>query len=120
MRVFRVEHPECGVGPYNAMNHVDFDTMVELDMVFNRAIDRGMGHTPTPDEDGIRWFAPDHHFGFESLEELNNWFGRALDILQEHYDIVEYEVPDDVPGSVRHGGHQVAFRKTIAIRIGTV
>lgn len=123
MRVFRIEHPKCGVGPYNAMHHLsDFEESMLLDRILTEALnanDWDTESTPTPEHDGITGHDSSFYFGFDSIDQMYDWFGhRAMAVFSEHYHVVEYEIPEGP--HIKVGGRQVAFRKHKAARIGVV
>jgi hypothetical protein len=114
MQIYRVEHKENKSGPYRQMNN-------EMEEVLSK---HSLYKKPTPRNDLLlrpKWIAiPDstidnYRFGFESIEQLNDWFEAEEERQMLHrfgFVIRVYEADD-----VLIGMHQVVFNITKAVRI---
>ena len=106
--VFRVEHIAYRHGPYNSsqalgMNAKCRKLAIKLGAEFDHY------RQPPPFSDGIRDHGNDHYCGFDSLDDLFDWFERWLADLQEHrYHVAVFEVNE---ADLLHGGKQVMFRR---------
>jgi hypothetical protein len=105
MYVWRIEN-EDGWGPYATED----------------AFPLGLSGKNHPGPEDIENWRPDyfktHRFGFNSVEQLMNWFhGRALvKLYQRGHKIVKYKVRKN---AVVFGKHQVAFNYSKAEKIET-
>ena len=105
--IYRVEHYDRRHGPYHAswdqMNNRCRELCYKLDLEFKH------NQHPPPGADGIFNFSNDYYCGFDSLEDLFDWFEQWLEELQEHdYHIAVFEVEDS---DTLHGGKQVMFKR---------
>lgn len=106
MRVYRVEHGQTRLGPYDP----DTSPIPQSEM------DTGPTH-PSPVYDlDIRALSRSMHFGFLDTAQLWSWFSSYCQYLRgQGYVVAQYEVPNE---AVIVGGHQVAFNKERATRVG--
>lgn len=106
MRVWRLEHPGNGEGPYSSDDD-EVDNMMESHRDWDDTIH------PAPHEEGLRYDAGVHWSGCESLAALRAWFEAEFDILVERYGFhaVTYEVPDEY---VQTGEKQLCFEMEFA------
>lgn len=121
MRIYRVEMPGSGAGPYSPCDHDDFIFEMkvdqELDQMYRDHKHDTFDH-PTPFSDGempgawdvyIEW---DFRCGFMSQEQLVEWFGPWMHKLSElGFLMSTYEVP--APHYLV-GRHQMIFNKPYA------
>ena len=96
--VYRVEHYTSGDGPYGA----DPSWQDSWHCADN-------GH-PAPKFDGLEWFPLSYFFGFESYEQLLEWFSWSERECLSHHDYVisVYSVSSRM---IRKGGKQIVFNK---------
>ncbi len=97
MKVYRVEHRESQIGPYQG-NAVDDST---LDYYWS-------SKHPGPKEDGIPDPQRTEHFGFKSVRQLLDWF-LLWDIWawkKQGFAVYKYDISDEY---VRLGGRQLVF-----------
>lgn len=94
-KVYRVEHPTRGHGPYNGHSgsRAEVALVDELTMIPSG---RYSTH-PHPAEDGIGWhWTTRHHCGFESIEQARDWFAPFTDLLRDaDYMLGVYEIEDE-------------------------
>lgn len=111
LQVYRVED-EDGVGPYRSdKNYVAF-ALFGGDALSN-------GARPCPWYDNLKQFGDSHFFGFESMEQLLEWFPREC--LQRLFDAgFRVRVYAVAPDYVMRGGKQVAFIKDQARQLREV
>lgn len=97
--VYRVEHCTSGGGPYRA---VDFSWQDSWHCAENGR--------PIPLLDGLESFPPSYSFGFESNEQLREWFSWSERACLAHhgYVISVYSVSSRM---IRKGRKQIVFNK---------
>ena len=97
--VYRVEHHDSGGGPYRA---VDFSWEDSWHCAEN-------GH-PLPKFDGLESFPPSYFFGFETYEQLREWFSYSerARLGRHGYVISVYSVSSRM---IRKGSKQIVFNK---------
>lgn len=107
--VFRIEHPESHVGPYNH-TWIDWETdKNDLDM---GEAHTGNTRTPGPFRTGEfpdygAGITGEHKFGFESEGHLRRWFqGWRAPLRRCGFVLTVYAVPEP---DVLYGAHQLAF-----------
>jgi hypothetical protein len=86
-KVFRVEHRECGEGPYRS----DVGGSDNIRCLTDHNYDTGHPSPWSQGWDGER----DQVFGFRSLEDLTRWFddGCHAELAEHDYVIRVYEAP---------------------------
>lgn len=96
--VYRVEHYTSGDGPYGVYSSWE-DSWHCADN----------GH-PVPRLDGLESFPPSYSFGFESHEQLREWFSLSerARLARLGYVISVYSVSSRM---IRKGGKQIVFNK---------
>lgn len=106
MIVLRIEHKEYGQGPY---------ACTDVYEMFNRIHESP--HHPGPDNDGINVYDNDF-FGFNSKEQLDNWFNKEEKELMHEYGFVKsiYEVEEKYTQS---SSKQLIFKKENAVLVNT-
>lgn len=101
MKVYRVEHKECRIGPYQGGAIGD-------------NADYWDANHPGPREDGIKgWITWNDFFGFKNPSQLLAWFN-IWDLWRwkkKGFCVYRYDIPDE---HVRLGGHQVVFVRAFA------
>jgi hypothetical protein len=104
MKVFRIEHPKTGRGPYQ---HHGYST--QRPRVYGQKMSEyAYGpHAPTPWDDGFD-FAETDVFGFVSLHQLRSWFCRDVRVAIKRCGFV-VSVYDVDPEYVKQGRKQCAF-----------
>lgn len=114
--VYRVEHKRYRHGPYN-LSSIKTNKCRKLSWKLVNAADTVRRH-PSPCMDGIRNFGDADYCGFESLEQLMDWFEDCIDELHEHeYHVCVFEVPE---WTVKRGRRQVVFRRKDTKRKRTI
>lgn len=100
MLVYRVEHKETKKGPYTSMERIPYKAGRKINDWHNNDHNHpgpfaGSGWRESDQE--IPYFdANKHRFGFDSLEQLNEWFEGWISLLKENgFQIVVFEVKDD-------------------------
>lgn len=118
MEILRIED-DLGYGPYQSKRFGEYaDDLMD--------IDRSTAYSPSPFADGMAdaledlrmiYDLRDIRFGFTSRAQLERWFTRYhRGILQAHgFKVARYKVASRY--TVR-GGHQVAFVRSRAERLG--
>lgn len=108
--IYRVEHREHLCGPYA-------DTYMLPEGYCDRLYGLLEHHNnrdthPTPDEDQIEggWMMSSEVCGFQSMEQLRDWFSveELLGLHEMDFVVSRYEVDD---GHVRHGRRQSIFER---------
>ena len=87
MKIFRIEHPSDGFGPYTTYHNYDDKGM--------RAAHCDQSSHPNPYVDlKLFYFEKSIHCGFNSQENLEKWFHGYLDNLNNNgFQMVIYEGP---------------------------
>ena len=107
MRMYRVEHPATGRGPYTGQGFYRVESL--------HAAHRGNSHPSKGEEfpdlrSDMAWFC-----AFDSLDILAIWFeGFGSELISAGFEIVEYEIS---PLYVRHGKCQSIIRMDRAEKI---
>lgn len=126
MKVYRLEHKTLHKGPYAlCWKDPDTDAAIELlNDVQEYSFMSGHQRAPMPHNDQINesyeYMTRFHIFGFDSLNQLHNWFNELeLDLLINHanYHIVEYVVDKEY---ILHFRHQICFHSLYAIKQQTI
>jgi len=111
MKIYRVEHPKNGQGPYwNRNEHgLNFREHQMLPGPLNE-------NWVTDDIQAIRRNYREYHFGFESIRALVKWFNRKWRKAMHigGFKILVYEVP---PTLVVIGSRQVIFNKEASLLV---
>lgn len=110
MQVFRLQHPNTGVGPYISQGKVH-NIYDEFDIFWLNDVMDNMKHSPEPSDDSIlvdnfrKQFpncysicADGYLFGFNNMAKACRWFGStAILKMMHHYgfDLIVKEVSDD-------------------------
>lgn len=118
MLVYRIEHRELCVGPFNSRWNMGM-TELECDNIghFNNewTTHHDMVSHPTPQEDGIFNFIPREDFcGVRSLDEILDWFGqgdcltylKSANFVLRVFSIYEHHI--------QYGRSQIALRRAHA------
>jgi len=116
MLVYRVEHPDDGIGPFCT---TDNDDNYRPHAIYN---DEVMCHSnedyftyafPSPREEGIPW-GKGWNCGCQTRDLVVYWFGGLFDRMNElGYHLVTYEVVKDY----RLGEKQTTFRREHATEV---
>ncbi len=116
MLVYRIEHREQQLGPFNA-ERCDMDIAQRRRMAkFNYEFHRMMeGSHPMPDDDAIKLVTYDSMtwvFACPTLETIFHWFEKFLDIFK-YCDFVlrTFEISDESQYKTGKSGTQVAFNR---------
>lgn len=106
MIIYRVEHKDTGLGPYN---HSWDEENAELEDKLQTE-HSNLSHPSMYEDFDIDMISRDHYFGFPSLTSLAEWFeGGWIGILIEcGFIIREYNVDNVLMGK---SGRQVMFKK---------
>lgn len=104
MRIFRIEHPGNGRGPYKQTT----EDVVRDEYGTSINIAHSDCSHPNPRADFGHWIMSYEQCAFDSIEKLLVWFDEQwIDILHDAgYMLCEYEVPDLC---VRVGNFQVVY-----------
>ncbi len=118
MLVYRVEHEEYGIGPYQIRHSGNVQKFLNRMGADHSAYGYKGDQHPMPAFDGIEDFDTDYDYcGFESMEALVKWFdGYLLGLARYGFVVRIYDVPDD---EVQLGVKQLAFNKGYAEHIRT-
>lgn len=110
MKVFRIEHPTNGTGPYNEAN-TRRRTIISRKLCWEHNEDR---KHPDPHTD-LDYFSHGMLCGFQTFGDLKNWFKGFLGLLRwGGYRIAIYEADQS---EVAFGKYQVGFSPNFAEKI---
>jgi hypothetical protein len=112
MRVFRVEHPATGCGPYNFAARRIHTSNPEIEQHLEEIINVS-SHHPDPSEEPklYKVWVPfsDWLCGFNSFKQYAEWFLTSrLALHNLGFQLLEHEIPE---AYVKQGDYQVLFKK---------
>lgn len=102
---YRVAHPSDKTGPYQRFGVTGPSSRVTLARKLCDAHGWTDGaHPPPRDDTGLYYIGRYEHCGFQSIEQLNQWFAGWMAALNETgFKLYHYKIPAE---DVRHGERQ--------------